>query len=299
VADVYDRSGKWLLAHHGDSILRLAGMSGVVACRPAQAEVVQPKQLLDALLEATLAGRDRPVPAVVELATYPERRAVEQAVRDALLVYLDRREVPEVVIVVLRPKGRYRIPKSFRAQSALGWSGWSVRWRVVELWKVPAEQLLALGDVGALPWVPLAHIDGPPEPVLRECRRRIDEQAPADERANLLAVCQVLGRLRYNAATLTAVFGGRQSMIESPLMQELLADRDFIRASPVLQEFVEEGKLDGLRKAILRFLTERFGPVPADVGSALQTADAARLDDLLGWAARCASLDEFRARLAP
>jgi len=43
----YDRSSKWLIQHHGDSMLRLAGVKNIQAWRPAQAEVVQPRRLPD------------------------------------------------------------------------------------------------------------------------------------------------------------------------------------------------------------------------------------------------------------
>jgi hypothetical protein len=33
----YDRSSKWLIQHHGDSILRLAGLTGLVSWKPLQA----------------------------------------------------------------------------------------------------------------------------------------------------------------------------------------------------------------------------------------------------------------------
>ena len=61
----YDKSSKWLIQHHGDSILRLAGIEKIAAWRPAQAEVVQPSQLPDGLLEVrgeddrALPGSDR------------------------------------------------------------------------------------------------------------------------------------------------------------------------------------------------------------------------------------------------
>ena len=74
------------------------------------AELVLPAKLPDGLLYAWRAGRDRPEPYVIEIATYPELRAAEQALRDLMLVYLIRNEVPNVIVVVLRPKGRLRIP---------------------------------------------------------------------------------------------------------------------------------------------------------------------------------------------
>ena len=69
-------------------------------------------------------------------------------------------------------------------------------------------------------------------------------------------------------------------MIESPVLQELLAERS--------------------HKAILRFLAGRFGTVPPEIATAMQgTQDEAKLDEVIDWAARCPSLDEFRTRLNP
>jgi hypothetical protein len=60
------------------------------------------------------------------------------------------------------------------------------------LWTLPAAELLAAGDVGLIPWVPLADSADPPDVVLRRCRDAIDERASAAEKPNLLAVTQIL-----------------------------------------------------------------------------------------------------------
>jgi hypothetical protein len=62
------------------------------------------------------------------------------------------------------------------------------QWRVVELWNVAADDLLAADDVGLIPWVPLTRFVVPPEQMLQICRERIDRQARPTERENLLAV---------------------------------------------------------------------------------------------------------------
>jgi hypothetical protein len=41
----FDKSSKWLIQHHGDAILRLAGVTNVAAWRALQAELVQPRCL--------------------------------------------------------------------------------------------------------------------------------------------------------------------------------------------------------------------------------------------------------------
>jgi hypothetical protein len=85
----YDRSGKWLLDHFGGPLLRLAGVLDVVAWKTRQAEVIQPSQAPDGLLEVRRAGQMVDELYLVEVATYPERRVVEQLTRGAMLVYLD------------------------------------------------------------------------------------------------------------------------------------------------------------------------------------------------------------------
>jgi hypothetical protein len=135
----YDRSSKWLIQHHGDSILRLAGVEAIASWRALQAEVVQPGQLPDGLIEVHHADLAEPTWYVVEIATYPERRIQDQLLRDALLVFLDRRVLPEVVVLVLHPKGYFRPPRDLAVRSPKGWTTLEVRWRVVELWTLPAE----------------------------------------------------------------------------------------------------------------------------------------------------------------
>jgi predicted transposase YdaD len=278
----YDRGSKWLIQHHGDSILRLAGIGDLVSWRALQAEVVQPRQLPDGLLEVQLAGRNDPDLFVLELATYPEPRLSEQIARDVMLVYLDRRVVPEVVALVLHPKGQFRAGTELALHSRLDLTRLAVGWRVVELWTVPAEVLLAADDVGLIPWVPLSHFSGPPEPLLRQCRERIDRQAGQEERANLLAVIQVMTKLRYNDPRLLTILGGSQAMFESPLIQELLVQRS--------QEVKQQ--------AILRFLAARLGPVPDDVANALRAIDDEQeLDSLIDDSALCPDLEAFRQRL--
>src|SRR5690349_2509431 len=98
-----DKSAKWLIAHHGGAILRLGGVTDLVRWQAAPTDLVLPTKLPDGLLFAWRAGRDQPEPYVVQIATYPELRAAEQALRDLLLVYLIRNEVPNVLVLVLRP----------------------------------------------------------------------------------------------------------------------------------------------------------------------------------------------------
>jgi hypothetical protein len=191
--------------------------------------------------------------------------------------------VPEIVAIILHPGGGHRVPQTVDRVSELGVSGLQLRWRVVELWKLSAEDLLAANDVGLIPWVPLTQFTEPPEQVLEICRQRIDKQAVPTERENLLAVSQVLAKLRYNDPGLLNILGGRKVMIESPLIEELVQER-----------LAEQRQGD-----IGTILKDRFGSVPADLAHQLKTiTDQERLAALFAWALRCPDLEAFRVRMA-
>jgi hypothetical protein len=276
----YDRSSKWLIQHHGRLILRLGGIQDVVSCRALQAEVVQPRQLPDGLLEVQLAGQQDADLYLVEITTYPERRVAEQVLDDVTLVYQDRRVLPEVLVLVLHPRGNVEVSDKLELLSRNRLTRLALGWRVVELWQLSAADLLATREAGLAPWIPLTHFDGPPEPIFQQCRALIDEKAQPDEHDNLLAVSQVLASLRYNDPGLLAIFGGKEAMIESPVLMEVLAER--------------------VHRAILRLLQDRFGQVPKEIVDALKTIrDEDRLDDLVSLAGRCGGLEEFRQQLIP
>ncbi len=55
-----DRSAKWTLTHHGDAILKLAGLTNFTAWKALQAETVAPRRLPDGLLEVRFADQEKP-----------------------------------------------------------------------------------------------------------------------------------------------------------------------------------------------------------------------------------------------
>lgn len=247
----------------------------MTSCRAAQAEVVQPRKLPDGLIEVFYRGRRQPDRVVVEIATRAERRVESQAFGDMGLVLLEYGVLPDVIVIVLRPKGRYRVASSTTAKSRHGLSELTGKWNVVELWTVPAETLLEADDVGLIPWVPLTDFEGPPENVLRTCRERIEQQAPAREQADLLAVTQVFTRLRFDQRNLLTILGGQKVMNESPLIRELVAEK--------------------LHRAILAVLRRRFREVPLELSNRLEAIHKEDdLIDLVAEASEIPSLDAFQ-----
>ncbi len=239
---------------------------------------MQPSKLPDGLLEVRLLGRKAPIYFILEISSYADRRVHEQVIHDMTLVYLDRGELPEVLTVVLRLKGKIQVEESIDQRSPLGWTRWHSSWRVVELWNVAADYLLALDDPGLIPWVPLNNFEGPPEPIFQKCRDQIDLHASPDEHDNLLAVTQVLSRLRYESSGLLTILGGRDAMIESPLIQELQAE--------------------AIQRTILSILADRFGNVSGSLPSSLaQIRDENTLHELAKTAGRCEDLSAFEQGL--
>jgi hypothetical protein len=157
---------------------------------------------------------------------------------------------------------------------------------VVELWKVPAEELLATEDPGLMPWVPLSQFDGAPEELIRRCRRIIDVRGSSKEHVNLLAVTQVFTRLRYNEPGLFALLGGRSPMIESPLIREVFAEE------------LAEARAEAEAKGVLRFLRLKFGVVsPTLEERVLAVRDEETLERLSEAVLRTNSLQEFERHL--
>jgi hypothetical protein len=207
-----------------------------------------------------------------------------------MLVYLERGIVPGVVAFVLHPRGKKRAAREIVLESDDGSTRIHIAWQVVELWRIPAAELLAAGDIGLIPWVPLAHIEGPPEPIFRECRARIERDAPRSEQENLLVASHFLAGLKYNDRKLFQLLGGRKAMtkIGSPVLREILDE--------AAQEAAHETTIENL----VAVLAARFGTDAEAVRSDLKAIkDDARLKELLTLAATCPDLESFRQQLPP
>jgi predicted transposase YdaD len=278
---IYDKSSKWLVEHQGKALAIVGGLTDVVSCQAVQADVVQPRQLPDGLLEVRLRSRAEPSLLLVEFCTYPEGRVPEQLMDDVMLVRQARKVLPDVLAIVLCPKGQMKVPEEYQERSELGFTRSAFGWKVVELWKLEAETMLACPDVGVVPLVPLMHFTGPAEPLLRRCRERIDKEGGA-ERDSLLAVSKVLAGVKFADKGLLDLFLRSEAMIESP----------------VIKEIVEEVQAARTRQGIEEVLKARLGQLSDDGRARLRgLADDEKLMALLRFASVSPTLEAFVERL--
>jgi hypothetical protein len=220
----FDLTSKWLLHNQGRGVFLLGGLKAVRRLEPLPGEIAQSRKYPDGLLRVYFQGERQPHLVLIEVATYPERRALKQAQDDLTLAYSALDQLPELLLLVLQPKGSLRITGRHEVRSPRGLSRLTAEWRVVELWTLQAEEFLSAGDVGVVPWVPLMQFDGPPEELLGRCAEKIEREAHPKDRADLLVTSQVLTELRYPDPELVRFFEGPQAMIESPLLQKVIAE---------------------------------------------------------------------------
>jgi hypothetical protein len=285
-----DRSSKWLLTHHGDAILKLGGITGFTKWKALQPETIAPRRLPDGLFEVEFPGEANPTWVLVEIETYPNADADRQVLDDLMLITLERRVVPEVVFLVLKPKGNLAVAGTTNLTSPRGRTQMSGSWPVVRLWELDAETLLTAGDVGFVPWASLAHTALPPETLLTRCRDRIAQVTNPTDREGLLAVTQILAGLAFPNRRILDLFGGADAMIESPVLDEVKAI--------LAKRYEAEGRVKALREAVISNLETRFPGLSADRIATLNTiTDETRLKELHRLAITCPDVDAFVAAL--
>jgi hypothetical protein len=107
---------------------------------------------------------------------------------------------------------------------------------------------------------------------------RIEKEAQAKDRTDLLVVSQVMAGLRFPGLDLLSFFGGQNVMIESPLIQKVRAENS--------------------HELILDALKDRFGSTPRDVTKQLrEIIDEKKLRRIHRIAIKCADMDTFREAL--
>src|ERR1051325_11356536 len=100
----FDIGSKWLVHKQGKGALLVGGFTDVRRCEPMPGEVIQNRRYPDGLLQAFFGNDPKPHHVLMEIATYPEKRALNQAMDDLALAYSALGHLPELLMLVLRPK---------------------------------------------------------------------------------------------------------------------------------------------------------------------------------------------------
>jgi hypothetical protein len=155
------------------------------------------------------------------------------------------------------------------------------RFQIVRVWMQTA-QLWLRGPLGMAPLAVLGRLSDDRHPVqsLPEVIRGLEEQLrtarlPRPQRAEMMTTAWLLCGLRVSRRQANRLFSGVAIMRESSTYLAL----------------IEEGEVRGVRRAILKFGTRRFGPADAATTAALEAiTNLARLDrmaervhEVVGW----------------
>ena len=284
-----DRSAKWLLGKHGDALLRLAGITGFTKWEHAPAEVVAPRRSLDGLFKLTFPGEREPRLVIVEIESYADSTADRQVLDDIMLVALEHRRMPEVVSLILKPKGEVAVNGRDERASPSRQVRLVGTWPVVKLWEIDAETLFADGDDGLIPLAPLARTTLPPVEIVTRCVDRMNAVADDTERSSLLTVASIFLKLAGSPFDLIRLPGGKAMFLEKIVRQmeeaELAEAREYWRP----RHFADARRTD-----VLAELQERFGSVPSEVADAVNGIDSeTRLRQLHRFAVTCPDLAAF------
>ena len=279
-----DRSSEWLIEHYADSLLLVAGVTGFTSCKAVNPVMVHPKRVPDGVLEVTFPEYPTPSVFLVEVTTYPDKEERDQVLEDIALVLLERRVIPEVISIVLSSRGNQTLVGEHEKTSRHRRTSLTCKWQVVNLWELPAQQLLDLNQPGVLPLVPLTQFSEEPAEMLEMCRERIDRLAPPDQRDNMLAIAATMTAFRYNESSLFDIFMRRLTVTDNPFLAGI----------------ERQGELKAAHVFVLGAFEDRFGTVPEELKQRVRrVTEEERLRTLRRNAVLSDSLQAFAETMDP
>jgi hypothetical protein len=199
---------------------------------------------------------------------------------NSVLDYRHDRPVVSVA-VVLRPEADSpQLTGTFERRLADQESIALLRYRVLRVWQLPLESLLA-GGIGTLPLAPVSDVSEARVPdVIRRMRERLNQEQPR-RAGDLWAATLVLLGLRYSKGFARLLF------------REVIG----MKESVTYQMIVDEGRLSHAHQTLLRLGEKRFGPHDEATSSALNAiGDVRRLDRLID---RILEVDSWQELLSP
>jgi len=175
---------------------------------------------------------------------------------------LPERDIRQVVIYLLPSTSQWVYQATFEQGNTRH------RFEVIRLWEQPTETFLT--SPGLLPLASLSRAENP-EAILRQAAEQIEEIPDRTTQSNLSASTAILAGLVLEKGLI-------QQILRRELMQESVIYQD------ILEEGLREGRQQGLQQEamsfVLRLLSRRFGDLPTELMTQVQSLSVEQLESL-------------------
>ncbi|MFN8525303.1 MAG: hypothetical protein U0821_19580 [Chloroflexota bacterium] len=284
----FDVAGRVLIAAHPENWLQLVGL-------PADGPAIA----IDSNVSTVLAEVDQVVrvegakPWIAHIETQSGR---DLTLSSRLLRYhallLHAHQLPVATsVVLLRPEADgAELTGTYRTALPDGGPGLVFPYRVVRVWQLDVEVVLA-GGLGTLPLAPISQVAEAEVPrVVQRVAARIRDEANASTGRDLWAATYLLLGLRFGAEQARALLAGGMAMRESATYQAILKEgrSEGLRTGRQVgrregrQEGQLEGRADEARRWLLRLGSRRFGPPAGSVSAAIERITSVERLEQLG-----------------
>jgi predicted transposase YdaD len=258
-------------------ILDFAGWllgTAVQTARPLQSELPGTTVTVDQVFQVTLAN-DRELLLHLEFQGRRSHEPMQWRMLEYMtrLAHLHRLDLESVVMYVGRGAGAedtglYQV-NGLDGTPVLAW-----RYRVIRLWQMRAEELMAVRQVAPLVLLGQTQITQP-EVILPEVVRRMRGVEDGVLREHLLTALVALLPEEEMISMVERLLEEDEWLLELPFQQRILAEGR--------RQGEAAGRREGEAEVVLRLLRIRFGALPEDVTARLNAADA---ETLLRWSER-------------
>jgi hypothetical protein len=273
----YDAVGRRLLRRHPSDWLPLFGLDRCLPVRVADSNVSTVTAEADVVLLV-----DGPDPGVLhlEIQTYPDPDLPRRLfLYNCLLAAQHDRPVCSAVVLLRTRADSPAMRGPYERSWPAGMCSVTLHFPVVRVWELRVEDMLAAS--GTAPLAPLsgAVTESNLAEVIHRVEEVFDRDAPS-EAGDLWAMTDILMGLKFDAALISRLMKGNRNMRESTTYQAIL----------------EEGRIEALRKMVLRLATRRFGAPDAVTRACVEAlSEEARLELMLDRVLDAASWDDLLA----
>lgn len=273
----YDATTKHLVETAPLDWVALVGFSDARAARMVDADLSTITAQADKVIRV-----EGPPPWLIHIefqAAYDATIGLRQCRYNVLLEY--RHDLPVMsVLVLLSPDADGSAANgALRRCLPNGTCYDEFRYHVVRVWDLPVESVLS-GGLGTLPLAPLSGVPESQLPgIIQRIKARVDQEIPvAAERQEFWETTTILLGMRLPLGSVKALMQGVVNMKESS----------------VIQGFLEEGKLDGVRELLTRLCERHFGKANQTQLSQIgQLTDRRLIEELVDRVRDVQSWDEF------